>query len=375
MKRLLESVLRAAYPDGRRVPLVISIDECDKSDAVAAVAEKFDWPHGEKIIRRFSSRQGLRSHVLQCGDLSEQYGAVIILEDDLVVAPGFYEYVLQALDFYGDDERICGISLYSHAWNGYANAAFLAEKDQHDAFLGQFGISWGQCWSFSQWRNFRSWYAEHDGCLTPSDKVPSQVTQWPDTSWGKYFTYFLVYRELFYVIPYCSMTTNFSEVGQHHLQSESAYQVALCGTFGRALSFPSFEAAVKYDIFFERMDWDDECFNGLSARDICVDLNGAKHSAQGKRYWLTFKTLPFQIVRTYGLAMRPIEKNIQYGLPGAQLRLYDTKNSAKRIENPVCAADRRLHYELYTYDWRRLLPYALREALAKMKNRVRRFFR
>ena len=89
MKRLLESIGNAEY-EIDDVTLIISIDESNKSDLVQKVAEDFDWKHGEKIIRRFPERQGLKKHIIQCGDLSEKYGAVIILEDDLYVSPGFY---------------------------------------------------------------------------------------------------------------------------------------------------------------------------------------------------------------------------------------------------------------------------------------------
>ena len=45
LRRLLESLLRASYPD--EVPLVISIDK-SKTDTVRKLAESFDWPFAKK---------------------------------------------------------------------------------------------------------------------------------------------------------------------------------------------------------------------------------------------------------------------------------------------------------------------------------------
>ena len=95
LKRLLVSVEAAVYPEGEPVPLVISIDRSD-SDAVVKTAEDFGYTHGEKIIIARKERLGLREHVLTCGDLTEKYGSIIVLEDDLFVSPMFYDYACAA---------------------------------------------------------------------------------------------------------------------------------------------------------------------------------------------------------------------------------------------------------------------------------------
>ena len=105
MKRLLESIGKASY-NCDDVPLIVSIDESNRSDEVEAVAQAFEWKYGTKEIRRFPERQGLRKHIVHCGDYSEKYGAVIILEDDLVVAEDFYSYVCAAHEKYGDEKYV-----------------------------------------------------------------------------------------------------------------------------------------------------------------------------------------------------------------------------------------------------------------------------
>ena len=40
-----------------------------------------------------------------------------VLEDDIVVSPGYYQYMKQAVEYYKDNADIAGISLYSHKMN------------------------------------------------------------------------------------------------------------------------------------------------------------------------------------------------------------------------------------------------------------------
>lgn len=370
MRRLLNSVRAAAYPAHARVPLIVSIDECGASDAVAAVAEALDWPYGEKTVRRFPVRQGLRSHILQCGDLSETYGAVIVLEDDLVAAKDFYGYVLQALARYGEDASIAGVSLYSHAWNGYADREFTPQHNGFDAYLGQFSISWGQCWTRAQWRAFRAFYDAAQGSPLPmTDAVPAAVTRWPDTSWAKYFVYYIVQTDRYYVVPYVSLSTNFSDAGQHAAAHDTAHQVPLSDAAGKSYRFPSDAEAVRYDIFFERMRLPVE---GFASEDVCMDLNGAKLSAQGRRYRLTMRALPFRAVAAYGLTMRPIEANVVQNVAGDAILLYDTTVPAAPPAGERQRERARLRYELYGIGWRTLLPFALSETLRLGLGRLRR---
>lgn len=369
MQRLLNSIGHAAFPV-EDVTLIISIDHSDGQSAVRDVAEAFTWAHGKKIIRCFESRQGLRKHILSCGAFAEAYGAVIILEDDLIVAPGFYQYVYDALAFYGDDPRITGISLYSHAWNGYADVQFIPAHNAFDTYLGQYSITWGQCWTSVQWRRFADWYAAHTSDISQYyDRMPKDITTWPETSWGKYFVAFLLANELYYVIPYVSLSTNCEEIGQHAVGGSDAHQVMLLSGCGKHYAFAPIDEAIRYDLFFERVGLDMSAY-GIDAGDVCVDLNGQKNALCSKRYLLSLKTYALPVVRSFGMRMRPIEANIEYGIDGNDVFLYDVKGG---LPAPVSDNDDlRLTYELYRLDWRRLLPYSLKTMLHKLFGRIRR---
>jgi hypothetical protein len=112
--RSLESISAARYP-GRDVRLVISIDnDSNKNENIERVAREYNWKHGEKEVIYHKQKLGLREHFNFCGDLTQKYGTVIFLEDDLFVSPHYYDYALQALDFYRGDDRVAGISLFSY---------------------------------------------------------------------------------------------------------------------------------------------------------------------------------------------------------------------------------------------------------------------
>jgi hypothetical protein len=310
MKRLLNSIANAFY-DYDDIPLVISIDESSRSDEVEQVAKDMEWKHGTKEIRRFSERQGLRNHIILCGDLSEKYGSVIILEDDLYVSPDYYSYVCQAHEFYNDCPQIAGISLYSNSVNVFSHDRFVPVKNEYDTYFGQYIITWGESWTYNQWKRYKEWFLRHENKLpSVNHKLPQEVLSWT-RSWGKYFVSYMVESDLYYVLPYTALSTNFSEQGEHKKGSsyETAYQVPIMMGH-KEYSFASFENGIKYDSFFERI-YEKEVAPGINGSDVCFDLYGTRVRAIEKKYLLSCKKYSFPMVKTFGLRMRPIDLNIK----------------------------------------------------------------
>ena len=112
LSRLLNSLLCAKYPNND-IPLVISID-CSGDQSLYNYVREFKWPYGNKYVNIQEVRLGLKNHIYQCGDLTKYFKAIILLEDDLVVSPVFYSYVLQSLNVYSEEPRIAEISLYKN---------------------------------------------------------------------------------------------------------------------------------------------------------------------------------------------------------------------------------------------------------------------
>lgn len=367
MERLLYSIARAYFPF-EDIDLIVSIDESARSNEVQSVAEKVEWTHGQKIIKRYPERQGLRKHILQCGDLSEKYGAVIILEDDLVVSPSFYHYTYQAVNYYAGDANISGIALYSHAWNGYANLEFRPVHNEYDTYFGQYSITWGQCWTAGQWKGFKTWYFANEDKLPDFNPcMPAAILRWSNQSWGKYFISYMVENNKYYVIPYTAFTTNFSEIGQHNAYQDTAHQVSLQQGCKTDYTFAEFSDGIKYDCFFERIFSEDVA--GIPATEICVNLNGTKRDLQGKNYLLsTVKKTELEVVATFGINMHPIDANINTFFGGDGIYLYCVKEKGCKLdENDISTA--RLLYDTYDFTWRQLMKTGtikFRQAL-KMK--------
>ena len=375
ISRLLDSVNEAYYPS-EDIHLIVSLDRSDVTSDIIKQVKRIGFCHGTMDIRTYPKRLGLKDHILKCGDMTEEFGAVIILEDDLVVARSFYEYVCKALDYYHDEDAIAGISLYSHAWNGYSNYQFLPQKNQYDTYLGQFSITWGQCWTREHWKRFRAWYMEHQKFVVPNYNVPEQIEYFGDQSWGRYYACYVVDTDRYYVIPYTSLSTNYSEAGVHGAAMNTAHQVMLLyADRDYEYRFAPMDKAIKYDMFFERV-LRNTIIAGINSNDICFDLNAQHRQVNGFKYVLTMEHHDeLELVASYAVMLRPIEENVIKGIDGDDIFLYklpyDGYELIRDVENHT-----RIHYELYNHWKERLLPYSKEEYrksyLVKVEKRINR---
>ena len=169
LQRLLTSLNAARYPE-KDVTLIISIDKSD-TDIVERAADAFVWKHGTKRVKKHEQNLGLLRHIMSQGEELDRYDAVIILEDDIVVSPAFYDFVEQCVAKYHDNDDIAGISLYNFPLNYMTELPFEPEKDGHDVFMMNTAQSWGEVWMRRQWRDFHSWY-EQNTEFCPDDAVP-----------------------------------------------------------------------------------------------------------------------------------------------------------------------------------------------------------
>lgn len=370
MSRLLKSLKQASYPF-RSIHLIISIDKSDASDSVYQVAENFEWDFGEKRIIKYSSRQGLRQHILKCGDLSYDYGAVIILEDDLVVSPSFYYYAFQACNYYENEEKVAGIALYSHSWNGYVGYHFIPEHNEFDTYMGQFSITWGECWTKNQWDQFRKWFNGHEDLLPiENNQMPQSISHWGQQSWGKYFASFITERDLYYVIPYISMSSNFADKGEHNRYIDSSHQVAILNGVKKNYKFSTFNSAIKYDLFFERIY--SENIGGIQGKNICVDLNDHKLTTGDKDYLLTTQILNLPCICKFGLRLRPIDSNITWNVEGNEIKLYHCGKNYKLDSKTKFYP--RLDYDFYGFSWKQVVKVGMIRSKRRVEHIISKVF-
>lgn len=321
--RLLSSLAKANYSE-KNIPLIISIDYSETNKDVLQIANDFEWRYGKKNIVYSEFNLGLKEHVLQCGNYSLEYGNVILLEDDLYVSPCFYDYTLQALEFSIDKSYIGGISLYNHQCNVHKIVNFTALSDGYDNWYFQFASSWGQAWSKSHWEDFIAWYL-NQGIMTPNSSIPKNITDWSEKSWLKYFISYLVDKNKYFLYPQVSLSTNFSDQGTHANKDSTSYQVPLLLSANKKFHFSNLEESHSiYNVFFENLKLYD--YLGYNNKDLCIDLNGYI-TDYSKPYILTTQKLNFEILKSYGRSLKPIEANVIFDIPGNDIFLYDSKKN------------------------------------------------
>ena len=323
LKRLLGSIAAAEYAEDD-ITLIISLDRSGKTE-VEKVAEKFIWKHGEKKVIVRKERMGLKRHILTCGNYADEYGSIIMLEDDLYVSPDFYNFASKALSHTVSDPRVGGVSLYNHRFNVFARLPFEAVDDGYDNWYFQFASSWGQAWTASQWDGFREWQEAHDGEDLHDAGMPSNVAEWGDSSWLKYAIRYLVDTDRYFLYPRVSETTNFADAGEHASASVTDLQVPMRAVHKGEYIFSTVEQSrARYDAFFENMDLPHPSdLYGLKMRDGAIGGN-----TQDK-FFYSVDMLPYEKVDSYGLDLRPIDANILYRTSGRRIFLYDISRPVK----------------------------------------------
>lgn len=323
LARLLTSVQAAYYPPGRPVSLVISLDRCDEEAtraALRAVAESIDWPHGDMQVITREARVGLKEHILACGDLTEKFGSIVLLEDDLLVGPCFHAWASQAAEFYAQDERIAGVALYSHAKNVCTRQDFMPLVDGHDHYFLRFTCSWGQLWTRAQWVRFRDWLAENPN-VTGTEPLQREVLAWQN-SWVKHHVKYLAETGRTVVYPRHSHATNFGDPGTNFSRAEHWYQVPVVQAFESARLSSLDETLAVYDDHFEldvqrlaRLTPD------LSEVDLVMDLGGNRDLGLSTAEFVLTTRSAERPERTWSDSMRPLELNLAHGIEGEGISL------------------------------------------------------
>lgn len=319
LQRLLYSLSTAIYQT-TDIKLIISIDKSNNT-SVYDCAENFNWQHGLKTIIKHNSHLGLKQHILSCGDLSIEHDSVIILEDDLLVSPYFYEYATKAADFYSNDTQVAGISLYNYQVSESSFYAFKAIDDGSDVYFMQVASSWGQLWTKQQWESFKTWLAKNPE-LTDASALPSYLFNWGKHSWKKHFIHYLIDHNKFFVFPKLSLSTNFEEEGTNS-STKNVFHVPLQS--GRQnYSFVALnESKSIYDAWFEITP---QCLNkwvpALSGYNYMVDLFQTRQIYNCKAPFVLTSRKGVNPVLSYSKDLFPPENNIILNLAGNGIGLY-----------------------------------------------------
>ncbi len=371
VKRLLKSLENVDYENRTDISLIFSIDNSG-SDLVENFAKEYNWPYGSKIIRSFTERQGLKKHILQCGDYTEQYDILVALEDDIYVSDSMYRFAYQAAEFYADDDNIAGISLYTFQKNWLKwLLRFEPQHSGYDSFFLKVAQSWGQVWTKEKWRPFKSWLTDNSEFIKDCS-IPQALNQWPESSWLKFHDRYCIEKEKYFVYPYVAVSTNCSDAGEHSKKTVTDHQVELM--YGKKeYCFPKFsKQAIVYDEFMEREGLGH--YLGIADNELSVCLWGTRPNCTYKRYVLTVDDLPYVCIKSFGLSLRPAEINVMYGFKGKDIKLYDTQKAEEKGKSKVNDF-LRYKYSVRSSDYRTLMRFSIRMlslAFGDIKRKIKR---
>lgn len=324
LARLLAALQKAAYPAGGGVRLAISIDRGPEGidPAVRAVAEQFVWAYGPKEIVCHEERLGLVRQVFFCCGLSQTYGDIIFLEDDLLVSPVFYAYAAQALSFYRDDDGIAGLCLYALWFNGYTQQPFVPLADDGDAFFVRVPYTQGQAFTARQWQNFTAWRASGDRRLTSADLLHESFFHFDAEDWFPLMAKYAADTGRFTVYPRVSLTTGAGDAGTHFAAPSAFFQTPL-QYFKTDFHFRSLADSVAvYDSFFEILpDRLNRLTEVLRGYDYEVDLYATKAPRHLRADYVVTSRLCRNPRQSFGKTMWPLEANLIEGMPGEAINL------------------------------------------------------
>ena len=322
LRRLLDSVGAAAYPAGRPVPLVFSIDGGPgRSAEVLRIAESFEWTAGPKLVEPHPRHLGLVGNFQFCGELTATYGAIAYLEEDLSVSPAFYAYASQALDRFGPDDRIALVSLYALWFNGYTHEPFVPLEDGADVFFVGVPYHQGLAFTRGQWEAVAPAIAGTRPLRPQRDLHNSFLALGSDEWFGRAAAHCAATGR-YVVYPRVSLATGWGDVGTHFRRPSRFMQVPLEGARSSWRFHDLDDAAAVYDGFFEiRPAVLRRLAPALPDLDFDVDLYATKRRRNLHHAHVLTSRPARRAIDRFGRVMWPAEANVIHALPGDEISL------------------------------------------------------
>lgn len=119
----------------------------------------------EVCIIEAEKNQGLANSVIKgVSKIINQYGKVIVVEDDIITTPYFLSYMNQALAYYEQDQRIWSIS-------GYVLPMRSLEKYEKNVFLSYRASSWGWGTWKDRWESIDWELPDYDDYIVDKKRI------------------------------------------------------------------------------------------------------------------------------------------------------------------------------------------------------------
>ncbi len=318
LSRLLRSLDRADI--AADTTLIVSIDGGGSAAVnVRAAANGVSWPHGQfRVVEH--QPLGLVEHFYRCGDLTSEFGSVVLLEDDLVVGPSFHQWATAALAHAEDEPQVAGVSLAAPHFDGYRHLPFEPVIDGSDAFYVQ--VPWydGMAWTAAMWERFRS------HTFGPTTAIHASFETLADDEWFPDAVRYLVETNRYYLLPRHAHASNTGAAGTHFDNATDYFQVQLTMRGPNTWRLRTLTDSLSvYDDHLELVpDVLKRLTTGLDGYDITVDLLGVRSlDSVSTPHILTTRQVNTAI-RSWGASMHPLVANLTHNVPGDGIRLADT---------------------------------------------------
>ena len=149
----LEALARNSIPPG--TPLYAFVDgpkdgaaaeDVAQIEAVREIVRGFDWP-GPKHLRFRERNAGLLVSLLGgIGEVLSEHETAIVVEDDVVASPGFYEFLASGLETYAGEPSVMHLSAHSPfdaPPAGYPHSSFVFNHSS----VGWGWATWRRAWA------------------------------------------------------------------------------------------------------------------------------------------------------------------------------------------------------------------------------------
>lgn len=121
-------------------------DEVRDIEAVRDIVRSFDWPGPKHLLFRDRNAGLLNSLLGGIGAVLSEHESMIVVEDDVVASPGFYEFLASGLEAYADKPRVMHLSAHSPLDAppaGYPHSSFVFNHSS----VGWGWATWRRAWA------------------------------------------------------------------------------------------------------------------------------------------------------------------------------------------------------------------------------------
>ena len=300
-------------------------------------------------MRTRTSVLGLDAHIMACWSEAAHFDAIVLLEDDTVVAPNFMHQVQAACSTFAGDPNCAAMALHHFVRNETDLKEPFYPLTYHGWFRMQYPSSRGTIITYNQWKRYQQWKPSEASSRGHADiRLPPRVASWSNANWERPFLQYMLDQKAYVAYPEQATVTMFGELGGHVRYRQ--YYHAFHSRLNMETQFPRFSAGAlervpRYDPFFEL---DVEFFKlhnpGLSKYDFDVDLYGLKpNTALSKPYLLSSKP-----------CHRPLEKFMDEMMPhevGPLLDVHGAGISLGRTEDFPFSRNPRLTWKQRLRRW------------------------